>query len=246
MWFGISVPLTFIGAYFGFKEKVGWEYKFVWFLFLKCKTHLLLETYLLGLLKPIVGSWYSSRTILRIGLKTFSTLYLFLSSLLIVSWKCQFRLFNCISWRGRVVWVKLCQYHCKPTVDFSVDIRVVSNFSKLIHEYLLTLQMYYSQMQKYIFASFRFLLLPVAPTQCFILLFCWFEEICPFELSMSLHSQLNTQSVQTRFLDRSQSNLFSQSLYQVSSWVAFYPLDVSLFNSFSSWTAFGEWETFMF
>lgn len=23
MWFGISVPLTFIGAYFGFKEKVG-------------------------------------------------------------------------------------------------------------------------------------------------------------------------------------------------------------------------------
>lgn len=23
MWFGISVPLTFVGAYFGFKEKVG-------------------------------------------------------------------------------------------------------------------------------------------------------------------------------------------------------------------------------
>lgn len=29
MWFGISVPLTFVGAYFGFKEKVGpFEYKF--------------------------------------------------------------------------------------------------------------------------------------------------------------------------------------------------------------------------
>lgn len=29
MWFGISVPLTFVGAYFGFKEKVGpFEYRF--------------------------------------------------------------------------------------------------------------------------------------------------------------------------------------------------------------------------
>lgn len=29
MWFGISVPLTFVGAYFGFKEKVGvFEYNY--------------------------------------------------------------------------------------------------------------------------------------------------------------------------------------------------------------------------
>lgn len=29
MWFGISVPLTFVGAYFGFKERVRpFEYKF--------------------------------------------------------------------------------------------------------------------------------------------------------------------------------------------------------------------------
>lgn len=29
MWFGISVPLTFVGAYFGFKERVGpFEYRF--------------------------------------------------------------------------------------------------------------------------------------------------------------------------------------------------------------------------